>query len=135
MRNRVVISGREANGRMETERAEFNPVYKMVRFTPDTMRRDHTDPSYHLPAFYELWARWGPVADRPFWHDAAMASRDFYQKTTNRVTGLAPDYANFDGTPVGFGPNNFGATFAASWYCTMAVAKSPFDSCMRAIWR
>jgi oligosaccharide reducing-end xylanase len=120
MRNRVLISGREINGRTETERAEFNPVYKMVRFTPDTMRRDHTDPSYHLPAFYELWARWGPAADRSFWQEAATASRDFYQKTTNPVTGLVPDYANFDGTPVSFRPNGFGATFAADAWRTAA---------------
>jgi oligosaccharide reducing-end xylanase len=52
-----------------------------------------------LPAFYELWAQWGPAADRKFWADAAAASRDFFQKATNPVTGLAPDYANFDGTP------------------------------------
>jgi oligosaccharide reducing-end xylanase len=76
----------------------------MVRFTPDT---DFTDPSYHLPAFYELWARWGPVADRPFWAQAAAASRDFFQKVTHPITGLAPDYANFDGTLRGGQRDNF----------------------------
>src|SRR5215467_827254 len=120
MRNRVLISGRESNGRTETERAEFNPEHRMVRFTPDTLRRDHTDPSYHVPAFYELWARWGPEADRDFWKDAAKASRDFFQKATNPKTGLAPDYANFDGTPVGFGRANFGSTFAADAWRTAA---------------
>ena len=58
-----------------------------------------TDPSYHLPAFYELWARWGPKRDRVFWNRAAIASRDFFQRTTHPKTGLAPNYANFDGTP------------------------------------
>ncbi len=72
----------------------------MVRFTPNIRRPDHTDPSYHLPAFYELWARWGPEADRPFWAEAARVSRDFFQKVTNPVTALAPNYANYDGTPV-----------------------------------
>jgi oligosaccharide reducing-end xylanase len=100
MKNRAAISGPAGPGRTETDGAEFNPVYKMVRFTPDAARPDHTDPSYHLPAFYELWARWGPVADRPFWAETARTSRDFFQKATNPVTGLAPDYANFDGTPV-----------------------------------
>jgi oligosaccharide reducing-end xylanase len=71
----------------------------MVRFSPTIDVRDHTDPSYHLPAFYELWARWGPVADRPFWSEAATVSRDFFQRTTHPATGLAPEYANFDGTP------------------------------------
>src|SRR5665213_557301 len=120
MKNRVLISGPEGRGRTETEWAEFNPVYKMVRFTPDTSRKDHTDPSYHLPAFYELWARWGPVADRPFWAEAAHISRDFYQKTTNPTTALAPDYANFDGTPVTFGNNRRGASFAADAWRTAA---------------
>ena len=60
-----------------------------------TNNRDHTDPSYHLPAFYELWARWGPAADRDFWMEAAAASRDFFPRTTHPVTALAPDYAEF----------------------------------------
>lgn len=120
MKNRAVISGPGVRGRTETEYAEFNPAYKMVRFTPDTSRHDHTDPSYHLPAFYELWARWGPARDRSFWADAARASRDFFQKTTHPRTGLAPDYANFDGTPLGVGPTNRGATFAADAWRTAA---------------
>jgi oligosaccharide reducing-end xylanase len=72
---------------------------KMIRFVPDSGSWGFTDPSYHLPAFYELWARWGPEADRSFWAAAADTSREFFQKTTHPVTGLAPDYANFDGTP------------------------------------
>jgi oligosaccharide reducing-end xylanase len=71
----------------------------MIRFVPNTDSWGFTDPSYHLPAFYELWARWGPEADRTFWAAAADTSRNFFIKTTNPKTGLAPDYANFDGTP------------------------------------
>lgn len=71
----------------------------MIRFVPDSGNWHFTDPSYHLPAFYDLWAIWGPEKDREFWAKAAVTSRDFFQKTTNPVTGLAPDYANFDGTP------------------------------------
>jgi oligosaccharide reducing-end xylanase len=119
MKNRAVIAGQTANG-PETDGPEFNPEHKMVRFTPNILRPDHTDPSYHLPAFYELWARWGPAADRPFWAEAALVSRDFFQTAPNPATGLAPNYANFDGTPVtGFGRNaNFGADAwrtAANW--------------------
>ncbi|HEX7653161.1 MAG TPA: glycosyl hydrolase family 8, partial [Verrucomicrobiae bacterium] len=65
----------------------------------DQVNWNHTDPSYHLPAFYELWARWGPAADRDFWREAATASREFFQHTAHPVTGLAPDCANFDGSP------------------------------------
>ena len=120
MKNRGIISGPERGGRTETEWAEFNPEYKMVRFTPDTARPDHTDPSYHLPAFYELWARWGPAADRPFWAEAARVSRDFFQKSTNPGTGLAPDYANFDGTPVARSFNPRSANFGPDAWRTAA---------------
>lgn len=71
----------------------------MILFVPEVMPEPFTDPSYHLPAFYELWARWGPKEDRAFWERAAAASRAFFVKTTNPATGLAPSYANFDGTP------------------------------------
>ncbi|HUP04264.1 MAG TPA: glycosyl hydrolase family 8 [Bryobacteraceae bacterium] len=118
MKNREVITGPVLRGRQETDGAEFNPQYKMVRFTPNTQRGDSTDPSYHLPAFYELWALWGPEKDRQFWKDAAQASRDFFQKTTNPTTGLAPNYANFDGTPGGFGGR--GSPFADDAWRTEA---------------
>jgi oligosaccharide reducing-end xylanase len=124
MKNREVITGPWASRptRTETDGAEFNAEHKMVRFTPDMRRADHTDPSYHLPAFYELWARWGPERDRAFWADAAKISRDFFVKATNPATALAPDYANFDGTPVtaqfnprsgSFGPDAWRT--AANW--------------------
>ena len=78
----------------------FNAATKMVVFTPSSERPQFTDPSYHLPAFYELWARWGPEADRDFWTEAAATSRDFFSRTAHPLTGLNPDYANFDGTTV-----------------------------------
>jgi len=98
MKNRDLITGQTVSG-PRTAGDIFDPEHKMVRFTPDIANRDHTDPSYHLPAFYELWALWGPEADRSFWAEAASVSRDFFQRTTHPATGLAPDYANFDGTP------------------------------------
>lgn len=82
-----------------TVHAMVNEEHKMIRFVPNFGRVDFTDPSYHLPAFYELWAKWGPEADRPFWAAAADSSRNFFQRVTHPITGLAPDYANFDGTP------------------------------------
>jgi oligosaccharide reducing-end xylanase len=89
----------------------FSEEHKMVLFSPSTERSAFTDPSYNLPAFYELWARWGPAEDRQFWLDAAQTSRDFFSRAANSVTGLTPDYANFDGSPVtnGWhrGANNF----------------------------
>jgi oligosaccharide reducing-end xylanase len=94
--------------REQTVGKEVNDEHAMILFSPDSKRNNMTDPSYHLPAFYELWARWGPRKDRAFWQRAALASRDFFQKTTHPETGLAPNYANFDGTPFA----SFGGTDA-----------------------
>ncbi len=77
----------------------MNPDPPMILFVPDVFGQPFTDPSYHLPAFYELWARWGPEEDRAFWAKTAETSRAFFVKATNPQTGLAPSYANFDGTP------------------------------------
>jgi oligosaccharide reducing-end xylanase len=117
-----VIEGRWKSrpDRTASEGSQFNADYEMVRFTPDTRRPDHTDPSYHLPHFYELWGRWGPEKDRPFWLDAARVSRDFFQKVTNPETGLAPEYANFDGTPVTSSFNRRSATFGPDAWRTAA---------------
>jgi oligosaccharide reducing-end xylanase len=98
MLHREVVSGKTKRGPY-TAGNMFEEKYKMVRFVPGLERNGFTDPSYHLPAFYELWALWGPPADRAFWAQAAQASRNFFRKAANPATGLAPDYANFDGTP------------------------------------
>ena len=78
----------------------FDPKHRMVLYSPSSERPPFTDPSYHLPAFYELWARWGPAADSHFWMEAASASRDFFPRAANPATGLTPDDASFDGTVV-----------------------------------
>lgn len=107
LRHRELITGRIFSSPYGTNRVAtvtagplFNAGHKMVLFSPSSERPPFTDPSYHLPAFYELWARWGPAADRDFWLEAATASRDFFSRTAHPVTGLTPDYANFDGTVV-----------------------------------
>ncbi len=82
-----------------TVEPEMDKQHSMVLFVPAIMPHPFTDPSYHLSAFYELFALWGPPEERDFWKQAAEVSRQFFEKTTNPSTGLAPDYANFDGTP------------------------------------
>jgi len=94
----------------------FEPNVKMVRFVPGS---GTTDPSYHLPHFYELWARWGPAEDKQFWLDAAQASRDLFAKTAHKETGLCPDQCNFDGTPL---RGNQGAFQADAWRCQSNIA-------------
>ena len=98
MRHRERRSGQTRFG-SRTVGPEFDEKEKMIRFTPVAGKDEFTDPSYQLPAFYELWARWGPVADRAFWAEAAEVSRDFFQRTANAKTGLSPDYAHFEGKP------------------------------------
>jgi oligosaccharide reducing-end xylanase len=79
----------------------FNSENKQVVFVPMIGRvSSFTDPSYHLPAYYELWARWAE-RDNEFWADAAQVSREFFKKAAHPQTGFMPDYANFDGTPYG----------------------------------
>jgi oligosaccharide reducing-end xylanase len=118
MRHRQPITGQlsmlRRNSRTNvtvTAGALFDEEHKMVLFTPSSERPRFTDPSYHLPAFYELWARWGPLADRPFWTEAAAASRDFFPRTAHPVTALAPDYAHFDGSPASTAWNTNAANF------------------------
>jgi len=85
-------------------------THTMIRFVPETGVAG-TDASYHLPAFYELWARWGPMEDRQFWAAAADVSRALFARVTGPQTGLSPDRSNFDlspamgrdGQPVPFG--------------------------------
>jgi oligosaccharide reducing-end xylanase len=69
----------------------------MIRFVPN-VPGGFTDASYHLPAFYELWARWGPVEDRAFWAKAADVSRDLFSNVTGPETDLTPERSTFDET-------------------------------------
>jgi oligosaccharide reducing-end xylanase len=109
MVHREPITGivRQRGGlRQHTVGKEVSDEHGMILFSPDE-RNNMTDASYHLPAFYELWARWGPMEDRAFWVRAATVSRDYFVKDTHPKTGLAPNLGQFDGTPLGFrGPGS-----------------------------
>lgn len=61
---------------------------------------DYTDPSYHLPHFYELFALWANEEDRDFWKQAVVASREYLAKACHPVTGFNSEYAEFDGSPM-----------------------------------
>jgi uncharacterized repeat protein (TIGR02543 family) len=95
----------------------FNTSNHLPVFSTMGNSASHTDPSYILPAFYDIWAIeiengtqyhniWpngsaGAAVDAQFYRDAATAGREFFHTTVNTTTGLGPDYANFDGTPTG----------------------------------
>jgi oligosaccharide reducing-end xylanase len=87
----------DEGGRIATNM--FDLEHKQVVFVPTSGRQaQFTDPSYHLPHYYELWARWADE-DNEFWAEAAAASRAFFKAATHPETGLMPDYAEFDGSP------------------------------------
>lgn len=78
--------------------AMWNRENKQILFVPGI---DFTDPSYHLPHFYELFALWADEEDRPFWKEAALESRRYLKKACHPVTGMNAEYAEFDGSPMG----------------------------------
>ncbi len=76
----------------------IDPETRLITFTPDGFGQRFTDPSYHIPAFYEVWAKWGDDGRADFWYDCAKKSREFLHKCTNEKTGLNGDQCQFDGS-------------------------------------
>ena len=74
----------------------FNKEHKMPVFCPIGSAATFSDPSYHLPAFYEVWAL-KAEKDNDFWREAAEASRQHFKDATNKKTGLGPDYSEYSG--------------------------------------
>ena len=80
----------------------FDHATKQIVFTPDPQGSKFTDPSYHLPAFYELWARWAKEPeDRAFMAEVTKASRELFRKAAHPETGLIANYTTFEGVPHG----------------------------------
>jgi len=89
--------------------AIFHPREKQVVFAPTTEGAAFTDPSYHLPAFTELWARWDDdPAGRAFWGEVTATSRAFLPRAAHPKTGLMPEYAHYDGRPFSTPPRGVG---------------------------
>ena len=103
----------------------FHPQQKQVVFSPVGKLATYTDPSYHLPAFYEYWA---DVAsqDNTYWSEVAVISRDFLSKHIHSTTGLSTYFAWFSGPPrnsdLGFTPHVPGDIYMAdAWRVAMNV--------------
>lgn len=75
----------------------FNNDNHQILFVPGS---DFTDPSYHLPHFYELFSQWAYEEDREFLKKAAKVSREYLSKACHKDTGFSAEYAEFDGTPM-----------------------------------
>ena len=75
----------------------WEPDNAYIRFVPEMKI---SDPSYHLPHFYELFALKADEQDRPFWKKAAEQSRRYIAVSADPKTGLSPEYADYDGKTV-----------------------------------
>ena len=77
----------------------INTDAKQISFVPEGKAYTWTDPSYHLPAFYEVWVEYAKDGHEQFYKDCADTSRVFLHRACHPVTGLNPDYAQFNGQP------------------------------------
>lgn len=108
--------------------------HKLITFTPDPMGGAFTDPSYHLPAFYEVWAMWANDGRSKFWRQCAAKSREYLHAATHPITGLNPDYSNYDGSLMT--RRGFGRDFRFdSWRVPMNIALDYSWSCADRQWQ
>ncbi len=116
----------------------IDPDTKLITFTPDGFGQKFTDPSYHIPAFYEVWAKYADDGRADYWRECAKKSREFLHKAIDKKTGLNPDICNYDGTPLPDfgGRRNAGNNFHFdSWRVPMNIALDYEWSCADKEWQ
>jgi oligosaccharide reducing-end xylanase len=105
----------------EGVRNVLNIEHKQINFVPHDGGYDWTDPSYHVPAFFEVWAEYAHDGHEEFYRAVADTARVFLHRATHPVTGLTPDYAEFSGEPHSRG--KMGDAFRYdSWRVPMNIA-------------
>jgi oligosaccharide reducing-end xylanase len=77
----------------------INTEHKQITFVPEGGGYNWTDPSYHLPAFYEIWVLYAKDGHEQFYKECADVSREFLHRACHPVTGLNADYTEFSGAP------------------------------------
>lgn len=77
----------------------INVEHKLISFVPEGNGYEWTDPSYNLPAFFEIWAEYAKDGHTQFYRACADSARAFLHKSCNPVTGLNADYTDFNGMP------------------------------------
>jgi len=110
----------------------------LINFTPEGRGVTYTDPSYHIPSFYEVWARWADDGRADFYRECAKASREYLHKSIDPETGLNADYNNFDGSDrvASFGRFRMIPTFRFdSWRVPMNIALDYSWSCADKEWQ
>lgn len=100
----------------------IHPKHHLITFVPVGGAAEFTDPSYHVPAFYEVWARWAEDGRADYWRRCADKSREYLHKSIHPVTGLNPDYNNYDGTLLRSGRIIGDAFRFDSWRVPMNIA-------------
>ena len=120
---------------MERVAPLINLEHQLITFTLDPFGGRFTDPSYHIPAFYEVWARWAEDGRSEFWRVCARKSREYLHKSIHPVTGLNPDYNNYDGTLLG-SKRVIGDAFRFdSWRVPMNIALDYSWACADRKWQ
>lgn len=113
----------------------INLKHQLITFTPDHWGGKFTDPSYHVPAFYEVWAKWANDGRSQFWKECAEKSRAFLHKCINEQTGLNPDYCNYDGSLMKTGGVLGDAFRYDSWRVPMNIALDYSWACKDKSWQ
>ena len=125
----------------------IDPETKLITFTPDGFGQRYTDPSYHVPAFYEVWAKWGDDGRSDMWKECAEKSREFMHKCVDEKTGLNGDMCQYDGSemqsprfpgmPQGNAPRRNGSNNFRydSWRVPMNMALDYEWSCADGEWQ
>jgi oligosaccharide reducing-end xylanase len=108
----------------------INVEQKLITFTPDNRGYNYTDPSYHVPAFFEVWAKYAKDGHEQFYQECADASRAFLHKACDAPTGLNADQTEFDGTF-----RRGGAFRFDSWRVPMNIALDYSWSCKDKEWQ
>lgn len=99
----------------------INLEHKQISFVPEGGSYNWTDPSYHLPAFMEIWAAYAKDGHEQFYKDCADTSRAFLKRACHPITGLNADYTEFSGAARSFGRMS-GAFRYDSWRVPMNIA-------------
>ncbi len=78
----------------------INTEHKQITFTPEGNNYNFTDPSYHLPAFFEVWALYAKDGHEQFYKDCVDTAHAFLHRACSSSTGLNTDLTDFDGMPI-----------------------------------
>ena len=77
--------------------APFDSQSKLPYSIPINTSATESRPSIVMPAYYDLWRQ---ATGDTFWSQAADAARAYWRASAHPTTGLVPEQAAFDGTPV-----------------------------------